>query len=360
MRLVDDAWDGLRPHLVTTRFAEDAKFRTTYIYPEVACREALTNAIAHRDYSEEGRGIDIYVFDDRIEVHNPGGLLSSMSIAEIKALRGAHQSRNSYIARALREIGVMRELGEGMRRIFELMKSSELAPPELKTDPSSFVLTLHHRPMYSKEESLWLDQYEGFSLSAEEKAVMLIGRRGDLIAPNDIIRRLGIVDIERYRQIVYSLQTKSLIETSVTKNKASRIAEQKKISVRDVPRFRIKQSREITHLRGDHSKARNGASLKNDAFPKQVALPTPVEGKRMISENKTLNETRALYLGNIPPNTSDRDVIMALAQYGVPEDVVIHKYNGLSKGFAFIEYEDADTARLVLGADIKIGDENWS
>lgn len=44
----------------------------------------------------------------------------------------------------------MRELGEGMRRIFELMKSSELAPPELKTDPSSFVLTLHHRPMYSK------------------------------------------------------------------------------------------------------------------------------------------------------------------------------------------------------------------
>lgn len=73
MRLVDDAWDGLRPHLVTTRFAEDAKFRTTYIYPEVACREALTNAIAHRDYSEEGRGIDIYVFDDRIEVHNPGG-----------------------------------------------------------------------------------------------------------------------------------------------------------------------------------------------------------------------------------------------------------------------------------------------
>lgn len=184
---------------------------------------------------------------------------------------------------------------------------------------------------------------------------MLIGRRGDLIAPNDIIRRLGIVDIERYRQIVYSLQTKSLIETSVTKNKASRIAEQKKISVRDVPRFRIKQSREITHLRGDHSKARNGASLKNDAFPKQVALPTPVEGKRMISENKTLNETRALYLGNIPPNTNDRDVIMALAQYGVPEDVVIPKYNGLSKGFAFIEYEDADTARLVLGADIKIG-----
>jgi ATP-dependent DNA helicase RecG len=150
VRLLDDAWDSLRPHLVATRFQEDARFKATYIYPEVACREALVNAIAHRDYSEEGRGIEIYVFDDRIEIRNPGGLLSSISMADIAALRGVHQSRNSYVARALREIGVMQELGEGMRRIFELMRSSELAQPEISNDSSSFALTLHHRPMYAR------------------------------------------------------------------------------------------------------------------------------------------------------------------------------------------------------------------
>ena len=70
--------------------------------------------------------------------------------------------------------------------------------------------------MYSKEETLWLEQYDSLDLSAEEKATILIGRRGDLITPNDIIRRLGIVDIEHYRQVVHSLQTKGVLETTIT------------------------------------------------------------------------------------------------------------------------------------------------
>jgi ATP-dependent DNA helicase RecG len=52
-----------------------------------------------------------------------------MTIEDLRSMKGVHQSRNSYVARTLREIGYMRELGEGMRRIHELMKSNELAPP---------------------------------------------------------------------------------------------------------------------------------------------------------------------------------------------------------------------------------------
>ena len=97
LALIDETWEHLRPHLVATRFQEDARFRATYIYPETACREALMNAISHRDYSEEGRGVEIYVFDDRIEIRNPGGLLSSISLAEITSLRGVHQQ---FVSRA--------------------------------------------------------------------------------------------------------------------------------------------------------------------------------------------------------------------------------------------------------------------
>ena len=114
LKLMDDAWDELRPHLVVTHFQDDARFRTTFLYPELACREALVNAIAHRDYSEEGRGIEIYVFDDRMEIRNPGSLLSSLALSDLIALRGIHQSRNAYVARTLREVGFMRELGEGV------------------------------------------------------------------------------------------------------------------------------------------------------------------------------------------------------------------------------------------------------
>lgn len=331
IKLIDDAWDQLRPHLVATRFQEDARFKTTYIYPEVACREALVNAIAHRDYSEEGRGIEIYAFDDRIEIKNPGGLLSSISVADITSMRGVHQSRNSYVARALREIGIMRELGEGMRRIFEIMKSSELTPPEISNDVSSFVLTLHHRPMYGGDEVLWLEQYESLKLSSEEKAVLLMGRRGDLIAPNDIIRRLGIVDIEHYRQVVYSLQKKGIFETAISKLSAKKAAGKKGVGIRDIPRFKVKSFKDL-------SPRRETPKIEPDTI-----------------EDVVNSEPKSLYLGNIPPNTNVRDVISAFAEFGQPANVVIPRAGGLSKGFAFIEFEDPATAQNALKAKIRLG-----
>jgi ATP-dependent DNA helicase RecG len=351
IRLIDEAWDNLRPHLVTTRFAEDARFRTTHIYPEIACREALTNAIAHRDYSEEGSGIEIYIYDDRIEIHNPGSLLSTMSLVEIKSLQGVHQSRNSYIARTLREIGVMRELGEGMRRIFELMKTNELAPPEIKVSQNSFVLSLHHRPMYSKDESLWLGQYDIYSLTREEKAVMLMGRRGDLIAPNEIIRRLGIVDIEHYRQIVHSLQQKRLFESAITKDKATRDAKKKGLSIRDFPRFKIKQPRELGQTTHSPREQVSGPS----AIKHSRAMEKELESVVDTISNEAAESDLKLYVGNLPPNTTRRDVLAAFVNFGAPVDIVIPMRHNLTRGFAFVEFSDPQTTNTVLDAKINIG-----
>ncbi|MER8958887.1 ATP-binding protein [Mesorhizobium sp. M0701] len=296
------------------------------------------NAIAHRDYSEEGRGIEIYVFDDRIEIKNPGGLLSSISVADITSLRGVHQSRNSYVARALREIGVMRELGEGMRRIFELMKNNELAPPEITADASSFALALHHRPMYNKDEALWLEQYDGLQLSSDEKAVILMGRRGDLISPNEIIRRIGIVDTENYRQIVHSLQTKGIFETALPKMKAKQLSQRKGVGVRDIPRFKVRPARDATHRR---------ESSQGREPPHKIYNVTP--------EKVVESQEKGLYIGNIPPNTSERDIIMAFKEYDQPASVIIPRTGGLSRGFAFLEFDDIAIEQKAIGADIILG-----
>ena len=60
----------------------------------------------------------VKIFDDRLEILSPGKLLSSISIQDLEELKGVHQSRNTYIARVLRESGYIRELGEGIKRIF--------------------------------------------------------------------------------------------------------------------------------------------------------------------------------------------------------------------------------------------------
>jgi len=152
----------------------------------LACREALVNAIAHRDYAEEGRGIEIFVFDDRMEVRNPGALLSSVSMDDLLKLEGVHQSRNAICCRVLRELGYMRELGEGMRRMFDLMRVNELTPPELGSAGNSFSVTLRHTTIYNQQQLLWLQQFDEFSLDREQKAIVVLGIGGALVSPQDI------------------------------------------------------------------------------------------------------------------------------------------------------------------------------
>ncbi|MDR1746472.1 MAG: putative DNA binding domain-containing protein [Tannerella sp.] len=136
------SWDGLRPYIATkTEFSADARFEQKYIYPEDACREALLNAIAHRDYSIQN-GIEIYIFNDYLEIKSPGALLSTLTIKNLYDLEGAHESRNPLVARILRENKLMRELGEGMKRIFNLMNENHLRRPELYSNGTWFKVLL--------------------------------------------------------------------------------------------------------------------------------------------------------------------------------------------------------------------------
>ena len=152
MQLLLLSWEALRPFLADkTRFGEDAKFDQQYLFPEAACREALTNAIAHRSYSIHNP-VEIFVFDDRIEIKSPGSLLSTLTIKDLEDRNGAHESRNPLLARVLRENKFMRELGEGMKRIFELMEQSEHHAPTLYSNTTWFSITLFNRLIYTPEQ----------------------------------------------------------------------------------------------------------------------------------------------------------------------------------------------------------------
>lgn len=114
LRLVDSSWERLTHSLSTqTQLTESARFQTTLMFPQIAVREALMNAIVHRNYAIQGRGIEVTIYQDRMEILSPGMLLSTISLEDIKSLKGVHESRNPLIARVLREVGLIREMGEG-------------------------------------------------------------------------------------------------------------------------------------------------------------------------------------------------------------------------------------------------------
>jgi len=149
LTLLRSAWEQLRPHLVRqTSLNGDGRFESHHIYPEIAGREALVNAIAHRAYNIQN-GIEVFIFDDRLEIRSPGALLSTITIEDLQSLEGVHESRNVFIARVLNENQYMRELGEGMRRMFALMDEHELPAPQLYTNGSCFSVTLFHKATQS-------------------------------------------------------------------------------------------------------------------------------------------------------------------------------------------------------------------
>jgi len=143
--LIFKAWEMLRPYLAyKTEFGGDSKFEQKYIYPEDACREALLNAIAHRDYSNSN-GIEVHILNDRMEIKSPGALLSTLTISDLEALDNRHESRNAKIAYVLKVSKLMREMGEGMKRIFTLMLENKLQKPKLYSNTVWFTVTLFNK-----------------------------------------------------------------------------------------------------------------------------------------------------------------------------------------------------------------------
>ncbi len=239
LELLSAGWEQVRQFLVQRRLA-GGTFQLQTAYPEDACREAFVNAIAHRDYSAEGRSLEVLSFNDKLEIRNPGQLLATVKLTELRRGTGAHDSRNTYIARVLRELGYMREMGEGLRRINALMNGHELGPPDIVSEEDSFSITFSQRNVFTPTEQQWLDAFNSFNLSREEKLVVLLGRGGKLIAPSQIWEVLDLVDTEEYRQIIDRLQTKGLLSSQISRNQAGIIARREGSGPRDVPRFAIR------------------------------------------------------------------------------------------------------------------------
>lgn len=107
-------------------------------YPYEAIREALVNALAHRDYFLTGATIRVLIFDDRIEIDNPG-----VPPFPIKEIEGKHFARNEYICRRFHDVGEMEEYGTGITKMKKLMRKHGLREPLFSKSSNFFKVTFH-------------------------------------------------------------------------------------------------------------------------------------------------------------------------------------------------------------------------
>jgi len=120
-------------------------------YPLRAVREAITNAVMHRDYSLAGQTVTLAMFDDRLEVFSPGGLVRGMRLEDLGT--GKHLARNPTLAEAMRQLEWAERFGTGIRLIRRAMKELGSAEPLFAAGPDSFTVTL-----YARELDLWRNE----------------------------------------------------------------------------------------------------------------------------------------------------------------------------------------------------------
>ena len=129
------------------------QFREASEYPDFAWREALLNAIAHRDYGVEGAGTEVWLFEDRMEVVSPGALAGNLTTDELLTLRRVHRSRNPRIVRVLVDLGFARDQGEGIPRMFTEMKDAFLPQPSIEATNRNVTVALRNTLTLNAGES---------------------------------------------------------------------------------------------------------------------------------------------------------------------------------------------------------------
>ena len=162
-------------------------------YPTEVLREAILNALAHRDYHVRGTTVDITIWDDRIEIHSPGGLPAPITIENI---RTEHYSRNRRIMRVLKMIGLVEEYGEGVDRMFDAMEARLMEPPVIMATADSVTVTLRNRFLVSVEEQAWLSLLGHLHLSSTERRVLAATRREGSITRRRILQLMPDVNAE--------------------------------------------------------------------------------------------------------------------------------------------------------------------
>ncbi len=161
-------------------------------YPEEALREAIVNAVAHRDYSNYVRGsyIQIRLFADRLEIQSPGGLFGNVSE---ETLEDEQSTRNRTLVRLMEDFHLVENRGSGIKSMIESMRQSNLEPPRFHDKRSSFWVILRNLTLMNQEAISWLNRFADVHLNDRQRLALIYLKHNKLLRNFDY-QRLNHVD----------------------------------------------------------------------------------------------------------------------------------------------------------------------
>jgi ATP-dependent DNA helicase RecG len=174
---------------------------TEWEYPITALREALVNALVHRDLSALARGtpVQVQLFPDRLTIVNPGGLHGPVSLERLGEA-GVSSSRNATMMRILEDTPipgaghlVCENRGSGIGAMLAALREAGMSPPDFVDGVATFSVTFPNHTLFDRETLEWLAGIGADELSDNQRVGLALLRNGQSLS-NEIYRKFNNVD----------------------------------------------------------------------------------------------------------------------------------------------------------------------
>jgi len=184
-------------------------------YPEEGVREAVVNAIAHRDYSPYVRGsyAQIRLFADRLEIQSPGGLYGNVTE---ETLEEEQSTRNRVLMRLMEDAHLVENRGSGIRAMIDAMRRLNLEPPRFRDRHASFLVTFRNHTLMGPEAIAWLNRFADRPLTDRQRLALVYLRHNEQLTNSDY-QRLNHVDSVTASRDLRGLVQSGLVEQHSTR-----------------------------------------------------------------------------------------------------------------------------------------------
>ncbi len=163
-------------------------------YPERAVLESCVNALIHRDYLEYGSEVHIDIFDDRIEIYSPGGMIDGTMVQNLDVMNVPSRRRNPIIADIFNRLQYMDRRGSGFKKIVEdyqiYANVSNGAKPIFRSEQSSFFITLPNLQYVVKGQDVTKDVIK--DVTKEQSDILNIIRENPLVTTAEMSQKIGL------------------------------------------------------------------------------------------------------------------------------------------------------------------------
>ncbi|QFU94575.1 ATP-binding protein [Amycolatopsis sp. YIM 10] len=187
--MVADALAVLRRNMSRRATVRGAGRLDTWEYPEAALREAIVNAVAHRDYSPAARGtqVQIEMYPDRLLVRNPGGLFGPVTEDDLGE-EGISSTRNATLLRLLEDVAipgtgrtVCENRGSGIRTMINALRHASLSPPRFADRVSFFQVTFPNHALFGPEIVDWIRRLGERGLTDSQCQGLAMAKNGEVL-----------------------------------------------------------------------------------------------------------------------------------------------------------------------------------